>query len=305
MKKILFLIIVIIQLSADSYADSTKTILKVNSFEQNINYDGISLLSPQSGKTTIWKDLGSDIKYFFTDWGTYLTLPLHMNGKDFIYAGSVIGGTVLISTLDKEVRNQISRRGYDSYNNDFWDIPTAYGYVQYPSIFAACLYAAGLFIRETEIRKTGRMLGQALVYSGTLTMGLRYVLGRERPFTSVTGSQYNFTWFQSSGDTQSFPSGHMVVAMATSTVLAEKINTWWARAILYPFAVLTGYARIYNDKHWLSDVVFAAALGYGTGRFVLNQEERREKEAKKKVKDKGSGLNFYPTMTGVGFTWRF
>ena len=64
------------------------------------------------------------------------------------------------------------------------------------------------------------------------------------------------------------------MAMATSTVLAEKINTWWARAILYPFAVLTGYARIYNDKHWLSDVVFAAALGYGTGRFVLNQEER-------------------------------
>jgi membrane-associated phospholipid phosphatase len=305
MIKIFVFFCVLVQINSVSCADSTKTISGVHKFGLINKPDKIASFHSQLKKTTVWQDLGNDLKYFATDWGAYLTLPLHMKGSDFVYAGAVIGGTVIISTTDKVVRDKVSRHGYGTYNHDFWDIPTAYGFVQYPSIFGAGLYAVGLFTREAEIRKTGRMLIQALVYSGTITMGLRYVFGRHRPFTSETGSQYEFSWFNTSGDTQSFPSGHMVVAMATSTVLAEKINTWWARAILYPFAFLTGYARIYNDQHWLSDVVFAAALGYGTGRFVLNQEERREKDAKKKVKNKGSGLNFYPTMTGLGIVWRF
>ena len=307
MNKFLCLLFVIVQFYSISYADSTKTILKVNSYEQNSNNYEIAspFHSPQLKKTTIWQDLGSDLKYFATDWGAYLTLPLRMNGKDFIYAGTVIGGTVLISTLDKEVRNAVSQQGHSDFNNDFWDIPSAYGQIQYPALFGACLYTAGLFTRQTEIRKTGRMLVQALIYSGTLGLGIKYVLGRVRPYASVSGSQYEFKWFETSEDAQAFPSGHAIVAMATSTVLAEKINTWWARAILYPFALMTGYSRIYNDKHWLSDVVFGAALGYGTGMFVLHQEERREKDDKKKVKNTGSGLNFFPTMTGFGFTWGF
>jgi hypothetical protein len=305
MKKLLGLICIIVQLSTISYADSTKTFQKVNSLEQKINFNEITSINVQSKKTTVWKDIISDMKYFAEDWGAYLTLPLHMQGKDFVYAGSVIGGTVIISTLDKNVRNEVSHFTNNDYNHDFWDIPTAYGYAPYQVIFSAGLYTTGLFIRDSEIRKTGRMLVQSLVYSGTISIGLKYALGRTRPYASGTDGQYDFKWFETNQDYQSFPSGHMLCAMSTSTVLAEKINTWWARAVLYPLALMTGYARIYNDKHWLSDVVFSAALGYGTGRFVINQEEQRENESKKKVKNKGSGLNFYPTMTGFGFTWGF
>ena len=141
---------------------------------------------------------------------------------------------------------------------------------------------------------------------------MRYALARRRPYTSVN-NQYEFEWFNSDGELQAFPSGHMVVAATTSTILAERINTWWARAILYPFALLTGYARMYNDKHWLSDIIFGAALGYGSAKFVLNQEERREKEELKTQKNKllksgkkkGSGINLIPTGNGLMFTWKF
>ncbi|MBL8017672.1 MAG: hypothetical protein JNK43_10400, partial [Ignavibacteria bacterium] len=30
-------------------------------------------------KTTVWQDLGNDLKYFASDWGSYLTLPFRMN----------------------------------------------------------------------------------------------------------------------------------------------------------------------------------------------------------------------------------
>ena len=148
------------------------------------------------------------------------------------------------------------------------------------------------------------MLIQSLVYSGTVTMGLRYLLGRTRPFSSKTGSQYEFTWFQSKGDTQSFPSGHTVVAFATSTILAEQIDTWWARAILYPFAALTAYARMHNNQHWLSDVIFAATLGYGTSKFVIGREREREENEKRKMK-KGGGFSFYPSFNGFSVVYGF
>jgi membrane-associated phospholipid phosphatase len=116
-----------------------------------------------------------------------------------------------------------------------------------------------------------------LVYGGTLTIGLRYAFARRRPYTSIN-NQYEFEWFNKDGELQSFPSGHMVVAATTSTILAERIDTWWARAVLYPFALYTGFARMRNDKHWLSDIIFGAAIGYGSAKFVLNQE----KDAKKR-----------------------
>jgi membrane-associated phospholipid phosphatase len=288
MKKLLPAVLIMLIFQAPLYSDST-----------------FSLKKKSPKKTTVWQDLGTDLKYFAVDWGSYLTLPFRMDYGDFMIGSSVIAGTVISSTTDKAFREATARYGYETYNGDFWDIPTAYGFVQYPSIFGGALYAVGLFARETEIRKTGRMLIQALAYSGTLTMGMRYLFGRERPFTSRDGSQYNFTWFQSEGDTQSFPSGHMVVAAATSTVLAEQIDTWWARVVLYSFAALTGYARLYNDKHWLSDVLFGAALGYGTGIFVINQERRREDEQKKKLKKKGGGFSIQPTFNGIHLSYGF
>ena len=254
-------------------------------------------------KTTIMQDIGNDLKYFATDWGAYFYEPFRTK-KNLLISSAVVGGTILISTADKEVKKEISVQGTGTYNGNFLDGPTAYGYVQYPSIFGGALYTIGLLTRESELRKTGRMLIQSLVYSGTVTMGLRYLLGRTRPFSSKTGSQYEFTWFQSKGDTQSFPSGHTVVAFATSTILAEQIDTWWARAILYPFAALTAYARMHNNQHWLSDVIFAATLGYGTSKFVIGREREREENEKRKMK-KGGGFSFYPSFNGFSVVYGF
>ena len=287
MKKIL-LIIVIFSFNTALYSDST-----------------FSLKKSKPKKTTVWQDLGNDLKYFAVDWGAYLTLPFRMDAQDFVISSTVIAGTVISSTADKSFREATARYGYETYNGDFWDAPTAYGFVQYPSIFGGALYTVGLFARETELRKTGRMLIQALAYSGTLTIGMRYLFGRARPFTSKNGDPYQFTWFQTAGDTQSFPSGHTVVAFATSTVLAEQIDTWWARVVLYGFASLTGYARLYNDKHWLSDVIFGAALGFGSGMFVINRERERERDEKRKLKKKGGGFSFQPSFNGINLSYVF
>ncbi len=287
MKKIICAAIVLLIFQCTLLADST-----------------ITLKDRKPKKTTVWQDLGYDLKCFGSDWGMYFAEPF-TSKKNILISSGVVVGTVLSTTVDKDFRKAVSRHGFGTYNHDFWDGPTAYGFVQYPSIFGGALYTIGLITRENELRKTGRMLLQTLAYSGTLTMGMRFLFGRHRPFVSSNGSQYEFSWFSSAGDTQSFPSGHTVVAFATSTILAEQIGTWWARVVLYSFAALTGYARLYNDKHWLSDVIFGTALGYGSAKYVLSREREREQIQKGKLNKKGGGFSMYPTFNGITLTYNF
>jgi membrane-associated phospholipid phosphatase len=290
MKKLLFIFSALVIFTNSSFADSTKTLISDSTLKIN-----------KQEKTSISKDFVTDLGILATDWGAYLTTPLRMNAKEVFLLSAFFAGTVVASTTDYEIRMKYYRFGYETYNGDFWDIPTFYGYVQYPSILGGAMYGIGLFARSKWLRTTGRQLIQALIYGGTVTMAVRYLTGRRRPYTSIE-NQYEFKAFETDGELTAFPSGHTVVAMTTSTVLAERIDTWWARAVLYPFAALTGIARMYNDKHWLTDVIVGAALGYGSGMFVINQEEEREQEALKKNKKRktsGGSTNFFPTGNGI------
>jgi hypothetical protein len=61
----------------------------------------------------------------------------------------------------------------------------------------------------------------------------------------------------------SFPSGHTAVAFASAGFLYQEykeVSPWYGVAG-YAMATATGYLRIYNNKHWLSDVVTGAGIG--------------------------------------------
>lgn len=61
----------------------------------------------------------------------------------------------------------------------------------------------------------------------------------------------------------SFPSGHTAVAFAGAEVLRReywKVSPWIGVAG-YLFAAGTGFMRLYNNAHWLTDVVAGAGLG--------------------------------------------
>lgn len=66
------------------------------------------------------------------------------------------------------------------------------------------------------------------------------------------GSKYN-----------SFPSGHTAEAFANAEFLRQEykgVSPWYGVAG-YAMAATTGYLRMYNNKHWLSDVVAGAGVG--------------------------------------------
>jgi membrane-associated phospholipid phosphatase len=66
-----------------------------------------------------------------------------------------------------------------------------------------------------------------------------------------------------SSDVLSFPSGHTATAFVSAEFLRQeyKDKSPWIGAAGYAVAVTTGYLRMYNNKHWLSDVMAGAGIG--------------------------------------------
>ena len=64
-------------------------------------------------------------------------------------------------------------------------------------------------------------------------------------------------------DFDSFPSGHTAIAFASAEVLRREY--WdvspWIGVGGYLFAACTGFLRMYNNAHWLTDVLGGAGLG--------------------------------------------
>ncbi|MEO5683943.1 MAG: phosphatase PAP2 family protein [Chitinophagaceae bacterium] len=61
----------------------------------------------------------------------------------------------------------------------------------------------------------------------------------------------------------SFPSGHTACAFASAEFMRQEykdVSPWYGVAG-YAAAASTGFLRMYNNKHWLSDVVAGAGIG--------------------------------------------
>jgi membrane-associated phospholipid phosphatase len=108
-----------------------------------------------------------------------------------------------------------------------------------------------------------RIAGSTAV-AGAATLVMKFATGRSRP-DAAPGDHDQFNPFSGA---DAFPSGHTTVAFACAAALDQETRSAWVPWIAYPTAALVGWARIVQDRHWLSDVVAGAAVGTWVGREV-------------------------------------
>ena len=63
-----------------------------------------------------------------------------------------------------------------------------------------------------------------------------------------------------SGAKTSFPSGHTATAFMGAELVRAEYGGWYG-AGAYAFASCIAFLRIYNDRHWLNDVIAGAGIG--------------------------------------------
>jgi membrane-associated phospholipid phosphatase len=172
---------------------------------------------------------------------------------------------------------EISRSMYN-HAHEFGDGGQLAGPIVTGSITGGAFLASRL-IKNEHFRVFGYGLAQAFMINGILTQGIKYATHRMRPDQSASDS---------------FPSGHTSSAFAVATVVTNQYGKEWGIP-LYVFAGLVGVSRVEKGKHWPSDTIAGAALGYISGRTAILGTKREV------VRKKSTRLIIMPT---VGPDWR-
>lgn len=139
-------------------------------------------------------------------------------------------------------------------------------------IVAAGTWAYGSLKHNANALATGRTATQSLLAASLITGGLKYTLGRARPYVTADSNSRDFKrgrgWHND--DFRSLPSGHATVAFAFAAILSEehaRLNgrSSFVSAAAYTSAAFIGLSRIVLDKHWASDVLLGAGIGVSSG----------------------------------------
>jgi len=186
-------------------------------------------------------------------------------------AAAVIGGVVLASALDEPVERTVQRHR-SRIAGDVATIFRQQGEPWYYASISLGVFGAGLVANSPDLRRAGRRLVLSVAAAGLTTGIFKRVVGRSRPNEAVGAFQFHpFTSLKDSAGVQTrgaFPSGHTTAAFAVATSLAEDINNPWASVALYTIAAGAAWSRIYDNRHWLSDTMFGAALGVTAAKVV-------------------------------------
>jgi len=175
-----------------------------------------------------------------------------------------IGGAAaaLAHPVDDEVNQKLA--GSDTAAKFF--APGKYiGAVYTQAGVAVGLYVTGRYFmpHEAGASKTNKVshigfdMMRALIVSQALTQGIKVAVQRDRP----------------TGECCAFPSGHASATFATASVLERHLGYRGS----WPMFLVASYvatSRLHDNRHFLSDVVFGAAVGISSGWTVVGRHGR-------------------------------
>lgn len=152
-----------------------------------------------------------------------------------------LGGDNVVRRLDYSTKNELQEDHplFAAHADD---------YLQFvPAAAVYALHIAGVKGQHTLLDATGLYVLSSAIVGGSVII-VKRATHRERP----NGAGFD-----------SFPSGHTANAFAAAEFLNQEyrgISPWYGIAG-YAVATATGTLRMYNNKHWFSDVVAGAGFG--------------------------------------------
>jgi membrane-associated phospholipid phosphatase len=201
--------------------------------------------------------------------------------RDAVLAGGFAFGTLAIRPLDKSAAVSLQRPTSQQRKV----LRTASAIVRTIAepgsvIIGTSMYAVGRVSKSDRLAELGLRGTEALFVGAGFADVLKYSFGRARPFVDTVSpnpDDWQLLRGLHRGDPyRSFPSGHTVAAFAAAAAVSAETSRWWPQAtyygigpVLYGGALAVGVSRMYENRHWASDVIMGAAIGTFAGTKVV------------------------------------
>lgn len=223
----------------------------------------VLVLFPVSRKCTA-QNYQRFVRWSYQDAGNLLNI-IGPRAPIFVIAGGAMLTTGI--NIDEPFQDDV-QESYASRGKGLWG-----GYLDFSNEFGgpgvrlpiAGLFAATLLSKNTKLQDAAFTSLQSWLYSGILSYGLKYAFGRYRPEDGFGPDR-----FQPFSSNTSFPSGHTVAAFALITPWV----LYYPHPVTYSlFGISTGtaIARMARNKHWPTDVIAGAAIGFFVGRHLVRR----------------------------------
>lgn len=209
------------------------------------------------------------VKRLFQDTGTMLTSPLRWDTRDWLIFAGVGAATGGLMFADKEIRNRIQENRTN--------VPDTLSSILRPlEVIAPVALVAGLggtgyaFDQPKLKAAAADALEASLISVGVFAVPMKFLIGRSRPDENL--GPFHFEPFNLGS---SLPSLTTANAFSLAAALSEHFPDPVISILAYGIATAAGLARIYEDKHWTSDVFLGAAIGTVVGKTVVKLNEQR------------------------------
>ncbi len=311
--KICFAVLLLLVFSGHTFSQTDTLTNKLDSLSKKTDTTGAqnNIIDPNAYTANTRIKFSSYFILLGDDFKQQITAPFHQTGKEWKRIGIYGASVAALSLIADEPMQRFAVKLHD----DSKAVSSVSSYVtkfggRYEVYSLAALGSYGFIFNNKKMQTTTLLATQAYLTSGLMETIVKAISGRQRPTYYNSGHPEPEPYFHGpfykkgidvSGHAvnSSFPSGHTTVIFAAATVFAKEYkNTPWVPVVAYSAASLVGLSRITENKHWMSDVVVGATLGYLTGRQVVNNYHRY---AKLKAPHKSGTLSFNINYNGYNF----
>jgi len=209
---------------------------------------------------------GAYFKKYWTDTKSIVSSPAHWDQKDWTKLGVFVAAEGGIIFADKSVKDFFQENrsaNLDKISKNFFE---PFG-GNYSLIVMSGFMAHGLLAKNSKSVSTALLSLESFLLASAIVRIPKTLVGRDRP--DIASDQFQF---KGPFHGNSFPSGHTTAVFSVASVIATQYrDTKWVPVAAYSVASMVGLSRIYDNKHWLSDVVAGAAIGTLVGNLVSHR----------------------------------